>query len=49
MKKNTRTPESAYENAMARWEYLQRIVATIYTVSRGLSRDGYYKRNEAVE
>jgi hypothetical protein len=49
MKKNTRTPESAYENAMARWEYLQRIVATIYTVSRGLTRDGYHKRNEAVE
>ena len=48
MKKNTLTSESAYENAMSRWEYLQRTVATIYVVSRGLSRDCYHERNETV-
>jgi hypothetical protein len=46
--KTIRTPKSAYENAMSRWEYLQRTVATIYMVSRGLSRDCYHDRNEAV-
>lgn len=48
MNKNTRTPEFAYENAMSRWEYLQKIVATIHMVSRGLSRDCYHERNETV-
>lgn len=48
MKKNTPTPESAYENAMARWEYLQRTVAAIHMVRRGLSRDFYHERNETV-
>lgn len=42
------TTTVAYENAMARWSYLQQIVATIYIVNRGLARECYHEENQAI-